>query len=66
MPGRVLTFALNSLRLQASTPKAMFREMAGLKLSYQAMSKVHFKYILIDPCAQLEDNDLSQKVRKHM
>lgn len=30
------------------------------------MSKVHFKYILTDPCAQLEDSDLSQKVRKHM
>ena len=62
VPGRVLTCSLNSLPLQASTPEARFREMVGLfKLSYQAMSKVHFKYILSDPCAQLEDSDLSQK-----
>lgn len=50
VPGRVLTCSLNSLPLQASTPEARFREMVGLfKFSSQAMSKVHFKYILSDP-----------------
>lgn len=46
-----------------ATPEAMFREFTGLfKLSYHAMSKVHFKYILSDQCTQLEDSEPPRKI----